>query len=82
MKSSDILLTLCSEYLKVWKAAGHICVNYEDAWISDGVTLIDTFGRGNDFESACDDYLNQIRGKKLVFDGLNHSQRKEVTVLG
>ena len=82
MKSSDILLTLCSEYLKVWKVHDHICVDYEDAWISDGITLQGAFGIGPDFESACDDYLNKIRGKKLIFDGPNHAQRKEVTVLG
>lgn len=81
-KSSDILLCLDNHYLKVWKVhSSTICVNYENCEIKDGAFLIGAFGRGHDFESACDDYLSQIRGKTLVFDSCT-DHRKEVTVLG
>lgn len=82
-KSSDILLSLSNRELKVWKVHDNtVCVNYEHCEVSDGMFLIGTFGRGHDFESACDDYLSKIRGKTLVFDANWGDKRKEVTVLG
>lgn len=81
MKSSDILLTL-NEELMVWKVKDNICVKYDEAWVSNCGVLEGTFGKGTDFEGACDNYLCKIRGKLLVFDGLRHRNRKEVRVLG
>lgn len=81
MKSSEILLTLDHARLLVWVVDKNVyCVKYEWADVKDGDVLVGTFGRGTDFESACEDYLNKIRGKTLVF---NHfGKNKEVTVLG
>lgn len=81
-KSSDILLSLNRD-LHVWKVQQDtvVCVAYERSEVKDGPVLVGTFGRGHDFESACDDYLAQIRGKTLVFDACT-DHRKEVTVLG
>lgn len=81
MKSSEILLSLDGEYLEVSKNSGCVCVKCKDSEIKDGNFLIDTYGMGEDFESACDDYLNKIRGKKLVFNTYT-PRRKEVTILG
>jgi hypothetical protein len=78
--SSDILLSLDLDHIDVWKADGDICVQYRNAYVKDGIFLAGVFGRGQDFESACTDYLSQIRGKTLVFEIFG--QRKEVTVLG
>ena len=82
MKSSDILLSLDMADLEVSKnSSGGINVRYAGAEIKDGIFLVSSYGRGKDFEEACDDYLSQIRGKTLVFDA--HSEdRREVTVLG
>jgi hypothetical protein len=80
MKSSEILLSL-DEHLEVFKNSRGICVEYKNAEIKDGYFLVSTFGVGEDFEAACDDYLRKIRGKKLVFNACT-SYRKEVTVLG
>ena len=81
MKSSEILLSLNHARLLVWIVDENTyCVKYEWADIKDGPVLVGTFGRGNDFESACDDYLLHIRGKTLVFNYFGN--RKEVTVLG
>lgn len=81
MNSSDILLSLAHESLEVWKVGDTLCVKYHDSMVSDGPVLIDKFGRGSTFEDACADYLTNIRGKKLVFEGGFHT-RKEITVLG
>lgn len=82
MKSSDILLSLDYEHLEVSKnSSGGINVRYRGAEVKDGMFLITDLGRGKDFEEACDDYLNKIRGKKLVFDAHNED-RREVMVLG
>lgn len=82
-KSSDILLSLESRHLDVWKSVdSNVCVAYEHADVSDGMFLIGAFGRGHDFESACDDYLSQIRGKTLVFNANWGDKRREVTILG
>lgn len=81
MKSSDILFSLNDANLCVWKVNNLVHVQYEYAWIKECMVLVGAFGRGVDFEAACDDYLGKIRGKTLVFEG-PFKQRKEVTVLG
>ena len=80
MKSSEILLSL-GEHLEVFKNSLGVCVDYKNAEVKDGMFLISEFGVGKDFESACDDYMNKIRGKKLVFNAYS-SARREVQVLG
>lgn len=81
MDAVDRLLNLEFHRLAVFRGLdGIICVEYEGAWISDGVALIGTFGRGRTFEEACEDYLAKISGKKLVF-GRTDGEREEVVVL-
>jgi hypothetical protein len=83
MKSSDILLSLGEPLTVSRDINGKVCVHYDGGYIKDECFLIGTTGRGEDFESACDDYLAKIRGKTLVIYrssvGLG---KKEVTVLG
>lgn len=82
MKSSDILLSLDMECLEVSKNnSGGINVCYAGAEIKDGFFLCSCFGRGNNFEEACDDYLSLIRGKTLVFNACS-KDRREVKILG
>ena len=81
MKSSEILLLLDECRLEVFKNRLGVCVKYQNAEIKDGAFLIGEYGTGIDFESACDDYLNKIRGKKLVFNACSNN-RKEIMVLG
>lgn len=81
-KASDILLSLNSHNLEVWKAIGDvICVQYMDSYIKNGPILEGTFGRGETFEDACHDYLTQIQGKTLVFNVYDEDGCTEVTVL-
>jgi hypothetical protein len=80
-KSSDILLSLGGERLEVFKTKDFVGVLYKGAEISDGLFLTTTYGTGLDYESACDDYLEKIRGKKLVFGAYTDS-RHEVMVIG
>lgn len=82
MKSSDILLSLDGEYLHIWKGKDGVCVHYDESWMLEGGVLKGVFGIGSDFEEACDNYLHQIRGKRLVFEGHWHKNRKEIIVLG
>lgn len=83
MKSSDILLSLEDERLEVYKLNGcnEIRVCYKGAEIKDGYFLQTVCGVGKNFETACDDYWNKIRGKKLVFRATSNS-RREVSILG
>ena len=80
VRSSEILLSL-DEHLEVFKNSSGVCVEYKNSEIKDGYFLKTEYGTGKDFESACDDYLKKIRGKKLVFNACT-SYRKEVTVIG
>ena len=80
-KASDILLSLKGHDLEVWKVDDEICVQYAKCEVKDGPILIGEYGRGSGFELACVDYLNKIRGKKLVFRAFEDS-REEITVLG
>ena len=79
MKASDRLLKLDSHHLDVSMAADKIRVQYQDADVLEPPMRVSTFGRGDSFEEACEDYLNKISGKTLVF-GYGET-RKEVTVL-
>lgn len=82
MKASDILLSLEFRDLQVSKdAGGKITVHYVCCYVKDGYFLDGYSGRGQTFDEACEDYLNYIRGKTLVFDPDSNS-RKEVKVLG
>lgn len=81
MKSSDMLLSLDNAHLDVFRNKHGICVAYKGAEVKDGCFLISDYGTGVDFETACDDYLSKIRGKKLVFNAFS-SNRREVVVLG
>ena len=81
MKSSEILLSLDDGHLEVFNNCHGICVHYKGAEIKDGDFLIGAYGVGVDFESACDNYLEQIRGKKLVFNAFSND-RIEIQVLG
>lgn len=56
-------------------------VAFEDSFVKDGNVLIGEYGVGNTFESACEDYLNRITGKKLVFNPSNEERRVEVVIL-
>lgn len=81
MKSSELLLRLDGERLEVFYNVHGTCVRYKGAEIKEGTFLTSVYGVGNDFESACDDYIRQIRGKRLVFDAYSN-KRREIMVLG
>lgn len=81
MKSSELLLSLDGESLDVFYNVHGICVRYKGAEIKEGAFLTSVYGTGTDFESACDDYIRQIRGKRLVFDAYSN-KRREIMVLG
>lgn len=82
MKSSDFLLSLDGEYLEVSKNGNNgVSVCYRGAEIKDGMFLTSDSCVGKDFEEACDDYLNKIRGKRLVFDACSN-RRREIAILG
>ena len=83
MKSSDILLTFKSDSLTIYRnSENNICVRYSNSEIKEAGGILKTeIGVGEDFESACDDYLEKIRGKEIVFDAYG-KDREEVKVLG
>lgn len=81
MKASERLLKL-DKHLDVWKFADSddVGVSYERCDVKEYGALIGAFGRGKDFEEACENYIDKISGKTLVFDA-DTDYRKEVTVL-
>lgn len=56
-------------------------VDYEDCYVKDGITLIGLYGVGDSIEDACEDYLEKIIGKILVFNPTGEDRRKEVFAL-
>lgn len=80
MKAYRRLMKLKIANLKVWEIdGGVICVCYQNCEVKDGMFLIGEFGTGLTFEEACDNYMEKITGKTLVFNACGN--RKEVTVL-
>ena len=76
-KASETLLSIKNE-IEVWTFTGKLCVSYENCWAKDGIFLFATYGRGDTFEEACEDYLSKIKGRTLVF--YEGSSRREITV--
>lgn len=78
---SQRLLSLQGHPLKVWKTdENNIHVEYYDCDVKGYGVLIGESGCGNTFEEACQDYINKISGKTLVFNACTKS-REEVKVL-
>ena len=79
MKASERLLRT-ENSLTVFKMINEkIGVHFENCEVKDGYFLIGTFGRGNTFEEACEDYLERIQGQTLVFNIFGN--RKEVVLI-
>lgn len=57
-----------------------IGVHFQDCETKDGIFLVGTFGRGQTFEEACEDYVHKISGKTIVFHAYTDS-RKEVVFI-
>lgn len=85
MKASDILLSLENERLEVFRIKTRcetsIGVCYKNCEVKDGYFLKGEFGVGRTFEESCENYLNLIRGKTLIFEAYSDA-RHEVMVLG
>lgn len=80
MNAEEILLSL-EKSLEVWKVpSGKIAVSYQNCDIKYGMFLRGDYGTGETFSDACEDYLNQLHGKTLVFNACS-SAREEVRVL-
>lgn len=58
---------------------GKIGVHFQNCEVRDGCFLVGSFGRGNTFEEACEDYINEIQGKTLVFN--EYGQKREVILI-
>lgn len=81
MTASQRLLKLEGTRLIAWTVPnGKIAVSFENCEIKNGMFLVADFGTGEMLESACENYLEKIQGKTLVFDACT-SARKEVRVL-
>lgn len=80
MNAQEILFSL-GERLETWRRPdGDIIVCYQKCEVKEGMFLKGTYGTGKTFSSACEDYLNQLHGKTLIFNAYSGS-RKEVRVL-
>ena len=79
MSAIERLLNIASHSLEVFKTGEEIAVMYLGGEIRDGIVRIGEFGIGTTVEEACEDYLNKISGKTLVF-GFGEN-RKEIKVL-
>lgn len=76
----DILLSLECEYtrLEVWKTSNkEIAVSYRHCEIKEGDFLNTVYGKGQTFAEACENYLERLRGKTLVFYAYS-KYRKEI----
>ena len=80
IKASERLLSLNKRLVVSRDVNNRVCVYYENCYVSDGIALIGTFGRGATFEDACENYLSSISGKTIVFDR-DGGKRETVIVL-
>lgn len=79
LKASQRLLK-SNNHLEVFQIInGKIGVNFSNCWVKDDCFLIGEFGRGDTFEEACEDYIDKIQGKTLVFE--EYGRRREVSLI-
>lgn len=60
-----------------------VAVQYSKCYVKDYLhspIMSSVFGRGHTFEEACEDYINKISGKVLIFETLSGG-RETITVL-
>ena len=82
MKASEKLLDT-GEFLLVWATTDNkVLVQIQDAYEEDECLLIGHYGHGDDFESACDDYLNVIKNKKIVIQPFQKSGMHYLEIKG
>jgi hypothetical protein len=79
VKASERLLNLEGHRLEVFRNPAGVCVKFQDSGIRT-TGCLGVYGTGPDFESACENYLEQISGKTLIFAYATDRQR-EVQVL-
>lgn len=80
-KSAEKMLLSLGKHLEVWILPdGKIAVSYQKCEVKEGCFLKSFFGTGETFNDACEDYLDNLHGKTLVFDAYS-SNREEVKVL-
>lgn len=80
MRASEKLLNLGKRILVAKNIYGKVYVHYENCYVKDDCFLVGEYGTGNNFEEACEDYLNEISGKTIVFKDA-YNNREEVKVL-
>ncbi|NBJ89855.1 hypothetical protein [Acutalibacter sp. 1XD8-36] len=81
MNALETLLSLKGKDIEVCKIeSGKILVEYRGSEVKEGMFLVSCYGVGKTFYEACEDYLNKLHGKILVF-GAGTSRREEVRVL-
>ena len=79
MKASERLLNTGNSLIVFKMVNGKIGVHFENCEVRDECFLIGEFGRGNTFEEACENYLERLQGKILVFNVFGN--RKEVILI-
>lgn len=79
MRASEKLLNLGKRILVDKNIYGKVYVHYENCYVKDDCFLVGAYGTGNNFEEACEDYLNEISGKTIVFkDAYNNCEEVKV----
>lgn len=73
------LLSLNGKPLSVSLVNGEFTVCYDKCDVKEDIFLKAAFGKGDTFYTACEDYLNKITGKTLVFYG--GKEREEIRVI-
>lgn len=81
MEASKRLLNLPGHKLRVFRVGetDMIGVCYDGADIKEGIMRVGEYGIGVSFEEACQDYLNKISGKTIIFG--YGDEREEIKVL-
>ena len=65
----------------LWKTNDDkICATLRGCEVKDGIFLVSTYGIGSNVEYACEDFLQKLQGKTVVFNACS-SERETVIFL-
>jgi hypothetical protein len=60
--------------------AGHWMADFDNGEIKEGCGLLSATGRGKTINEAINDYLRQVRGKRIVLHAMSKERRREFIV--
>jgi hypothetical protein len=76
--ADSLNIEICLRYYP--NQGGRWCADFDSCEIVDGCILTSAHGNAQTPEEAIEEYLEQIRGKRIIFNAMDKEKRREYEV--